>query len=165
MQSNGSSRLRRPPHGPLRSSCDVYGSVGVHGECKVVQWAKRLRPEPKSRRLLPLRRATRSPWRLCCVVSREQGSLTRTLNGKEGEDLQFLASFGLISRRGKKLLDRPKPGFTCALAEHGRPRLEGWRGSRAAPWRFWVKATCSRAGFRLRVRPMARHLNRASAFP
>ena len=67
--------------------------------------------------------------------------------------------------RGKKLLDRPKPFLSMHLRRAMDPDWRGGARTRAAAWRLWVNATCSRAGFRLGIRPMARHLDRPSAFP
>ncbi len=134
-------------------------------QCKVVQWAKRLRPKPKSRQLLPLRRATWSSLRLCRFVSRVQGSFPLTLQQDESGYPRVLASFGIISRQRQEAAGSTEAIFAWSLAAGVEPGLEWWRGSRAAPWRFWVKATWSRAGFRLRIRPMARRRDRTSAFP
>ena len=94
------------------------------------------------------------PRRPSSVESRDPS--LRTLNSDEGEGLPFLVSFGIISRQGARRwwIDRiPFRICTCG----GRPiRIRGMARSRAAPWQFWIKATCSRAGFRLRLQPMAR---------
>ena len=86
------------------------------------------------------------------------------LGGRRGSSVLCYQKISFWAR-GKKLLDRPKPFLHVHLRMAADPDLAGWSAPQAGPRRFWVKATCSRAAFRLRIRPMARHLDRAIAFP
>ena len=61
-------------------------------QCKVVQWAKRLRPEPKLGQAWSLRKTTWSRWRLCRVVSRVHGSSPGFLSWEGAEGFLFLLS-------------------------------------------------------------------------
>jgi hypothetical protein len=86
------------------------------------------------------------------VVGRVQGSLPRTPRWEEGEDPPFLLSLMIILSPGERdwWVDRNR--FRICTCELWCDRIRGWSALRAAPGRFWVEATCWRAGFRHRIR-------------
>jgi hypothetical protein len=92
----------------LRNSGEIHAPSAI--QCKIVQGTKRLGSKPKLKQDWPLRKTTPSPWRVCRVVGRVQGSLTRTLNWEGGEGFLFLLSLWYHFDPGdKKVMDRPKP--------------------------------------------------------
>ena len=74
----------------------------------------------------PLRKMNPAPWRLCRVVSREQGSLSWPLNWEEGEDPRFLVTSVIILRQGERSsgIDRSRY-FNLHLRRAVDPDLAG----------------------------------------
>ncbi len=141
------------------NSGEIHASSAI--ECKKVQRVNAVREKPKARQDLALRRVTPS---LCRAVIQVRESLAGT--GRRKAKF-FDSCYQKISfcARGLKAHGWTEAVLPFALADGGRLRIWGWSASRAAPWRFWIKATCSRASFWLRVWAVARHRERASAFP
>ncbi len=101
---------------------------------------KDLIPKPKPRQAWPLCWTTGSPWRLGRGGGREQGSLTRTLNREEDEDLPFLVSFVIICAGGQEADGSTEAVFAWALAEGGGPGSSGVARVAGRAGRFGGKA-------------------------
>jgi hypothetical protein len=81
------------------------------------------------------------------------GFARRTLNDEEGEDfLCFWYQKVSFCSRTKDAGGSTEAISPLTLADGVRPGFEWWSAWRGAPWRFWTKATCSRARFRRRIR-------------
>ena len=74
--------------------------------------------------------ASRSPWERCRVVSRQRGALPRTLNEEKGEDLQFLASFGIICATGQEAHGSTEAVF--CICTYGLRWIRIWGVARVA---------------------------------
>jgi hypothetical protein len=123
----------------LKNSAGIHAGRDIQRE--LLQWVKKLRPKPQLEQAWPLHRMDPSPWRVYRVVSREQGSLSRTLEWEGGEEFRFLLSKDIISGRAQEAVGSTEAVFVCALAEGGGPGAGGWSAPQAGPWRFGVQAT------------------------
>jgi hypothetical protein len=107
-----------------------------------------------------------SPWRSAALPWRQAsaGFAHRTLNDEEGENPLFLIILDQCLSTGKRLMDRPKP-FSHVHLRRAPDRNSSVRHVAGRAVAIFDQSGVVRAKFRLRLRPGACHLDRASAFP
>ena len=88
---------------------------------------------------------------LRCRQSRAGSALTDYELGRKARSFEYWYQEISFRAGGKDAVESTEAIFACALAEGVGLGVGWWRASRAAPWRFWVKAPHSPAEFPLRI--------------